>query len=54
MHDGRDERLPYAMATNGWKAGNLTGDRGDVVAAVKKATNRAAWRCWRCEKLKSE
>jgi hypothetical protein len=42
------------MVTKAWNAGELFGDREDVVAAVKAAIDNAPYDCWRCEKLKAE
>lgn len=42
------ERRAYAMATNKWKAGELFGDREDIMEGVKDAIDQSADECPVC------
>jgi hypothetical protein len=48
------ERRAYAMGTNAWKAGDVSGERDEFMSAIKEASEFAPDVCWRCEKLKDE
>lgn len=42
-------RRAYAIATNACKAGEFTGDRSDLMDAIKDAIEMSADDCGRCE-----
>jgi len=43
------DRRAYAIATNACKSGEFTGDREDLMAAIKDAIDMSADECGRCE-----
>jgi hypothetical protein len=48
LFDDDAERRAYAIATNEWKAGNLVGEREEIMEAVKQVLDSAEDECPSC------
>ena len=44
----------YAIATNEWKAGEIIGERQEILHAIERVISMSAFECPRCQKVYNE